>query len=535
MSALRRLANVSCSHVLVVLTLLHVSAAMAAGAEARSSGGQDALRVPAGQRQLFLDDFCVAKIEDLERTMHQPAKKGAVIRPEARGGPSSIQTRTAPVWDRAAKIWKYWDITGPSELHARGINGCGSYESHDGLQGTRPVVRQIEYRGSRENNYVSILTKDKRHLRPDCVVYDPTDPAPSRRFKAAIPARGFAVSPDGATWTMLDVPGVPSSDEYNLSFDEKDHLFILTVKHGGPHGRAVHLSTSKDFAHWTKPALIFHADDLDQKLGRQNIQARFADPTLHHPPYNDAKVYNVDVYNMGVFRYEGLHIGIPALYHATGPVPNYPNTVGFHLLQLVCSRDLKTWKRLGNRKPFIGPSRLGSGAYDLTQILPPSYPILRTGETSFSGKDELWFYYTGLKYRGTFTYVGTYPKGHYVFKPGLDADQGGVCLAVLRRDGFISLDAGDKQGTLLTKPLLTDGGRLFLNVDAPKGKIRVDVLGPDGKTVAASEPMAGDETRLEVKWPGQGPAVFDNRPVSLRFTLQHATFYAFWFEKKVSG
>ena len=36
--------------------------------------------VPAGERQLFLDDVGTAKIENLDRTMHQPDKRGAVVR-----------------------------------------------------------------------------------------------------------------------------------------------------------------------------------------------------------------------------------------------------------------------------------------------------------------------------------------------------------------------------------------------------------------------------------------------------------------------
>ena len=55
--------------------------------------------------------------------------------------------------------------------------------------------------------------------------YDGTDPDPARHYKAFAPPRGVAVSPDALTWTMLDVPEVPSSDEWNFSFNEKEHLF----------------------------------------------------------------------------------------------------------------------------------------------------------------------------------------------------------------------------------------------------------------------------------------------------------------------
>ena len=61
--------------------------------------------------------------------------------------------------------------------------------------------------------------------------------------------------------------------------------------------------------------------------------------------------------------------------------------------------------RLDGRQTFIGPSRIDSGSYDLTQILPPSAPVVRD--------NELWFYYTGLKWRSTYKYVGKFPNGEY--------------------------------------------------------------------------------------------------------------------------
>lgn len=106
------------------------------------------------------------------------------------------------------------------------------------------------------------------------VVYDPGDPDPAQRYKGLGHCFGREpiVSPDGITWKRLDVPKIPASDESNLSLDQESRTFIATVKHGGPHGRSVFLSTSADFRSWTKPELIFHADDQDQVLGREWIE-----------------------------------------------------------------------------------------------------------------------------------------------------------------------------------------------------------------------------------------------------------------------
>jgi len=478
-------------------------------AETDRAWADGAFTVPAGERQLFMDDVDIAKIENLEPTMHHPAKKGAVIRPNWALGVTSVQIRMAPVWSPEKKVWQLWDCAAsPPDLAAKGKGGSGYYESTDGLHWSQPAVGQIEYDRWPENNYV-FVSFEGRALRTDDLVYDPTDPDPSRRYKCALPPSGFAGSPDGIHWKMLSgIEGVPSEDEANFSFDEKEHLFILTVKRGGPYGRSVHLATSQDFEHWTDHGLMFHADALDQELGRKTIQARFADPTLQQLVANEPAMYNVDVYNMGVFRYESLYIGTPAMYHATGPSANRRNTDGFRPVQLACSRDLKDWKRLGDRQPFIDCSRRGGGAYDMTGIIGPSNAVVHG--------DELWFYYTGSKYRRR--------------PPDPDADIIAINLAVLRRDGFLSLDAGQKEGTILTNPFKLPGNKLFVNIDAFKGDLRVEVVDKNGAVLAASVLIKGDLPRGEVEWQKGDIAALRGNAVSLRFTLRNAQFYSYWFE-----
>ena len=442
--------------------------------------------VPSDQRQLFIDEIGVAKIDKLIRTMHQPVKRGAVIRsPDPK---KTIQTRTAPVWDPTAKLYKIWVLTIDEKL----------WQSKDGLHW---------------------VPGPKMNMNVRMVVYDVNDPDPSKRYKAALLNKGFAVSPDGVTWRQIDVPKIQSSDEGNFSLDAANGLFLHTVKRSNKYGRAVALATSRDFQTWKDHGVVFGADDRDQEIGKEAIRKRMADETLHRPPYNDPAVHAISVYNMGLFRYEGLYLGLPAFYHATGPVPNYPNTVGFHLVKLVSSRDLKNWDRVGNRATFIGPSRLGSGAYDLTQILPPSEPIVRG--------DELWFYYTGLKWRGSFTYVGKFPKGEYVPIAGKDRDGGAICLAVLRRDGFVSLDAGEQEGVMETQAFKLAGERVFVNANVRTGQLTVEMLGEDGKLLAVSKKLQGDLPRELVKW-RESTADLTGKTIRLRFRLRNGSLYSYW-------
>ncbi|MEX2112010.1 MAG: hypothetical protein WD845_02430, partial [Pirellulales bacterium] len=179
------------------------------------------------------------------------------------------------------------------------------------------------------------------------------------------------------------------------------------------------------------------------------------------------------------------------------------------------------WDRLGERQTFIGPSRLDSGAYDLTQILPPSAPIVRG--------DELWFYYTGLKWRGVFKYIGDYPNGHTEKLPGRDRDCGAVCLAVLRRDGFISLDAGAEEGSVRTGPFALPPGHLFVNADAGHGSLRAELCDAVGNVLASSAALQSDQPRAQVAWDQGELSDLQGQRVSLRFTLRDASLYSYWF------
>lgn len=454
--------------------------------------GAGPIDMPRGQRQLFLDDHVVANLRGLRKSLHQPQKRGAVIR--GRTPAETIQTRTAPVWDVDAKVYKIWLLSTDRPL----------WLSDDGLHWRPGPVPD---------------------LRTDHVVYDPHDPDPQQRYKGAQTNEYFATSPDGVHWTKLPIAPVPSSDESNLSYDPAEKLFIHTVKRNNKFGRAVALAVSRDFQRWDDYGLVFGADDEDQQRGAETIRRRVANPTLMPLSYVDEKVFRVDVYNMGVFHYEGQYIGLAAMYHATGPVPNYPNTDGFQVIQLAVSRDLKRWDRVADRAIFIGPSRLNSGAYDLTQILPPSAPVVH--------EDELWFYYTGLKYRSTFHYLGKFPDGRTEPKTGLEPDHGAICLAVLRRDGFVSLDASDEEGSVLTKPFRLPGIAVQLNLQTQgEGEAVVEILNAAGQTVATSEPVRGDGVHLPVAWKSpETVAALAGQSVQLKIRLRKASLFAFEFTK----
>lgn len=481
-----------------------------------------------GRKQLFLDNRVLARVKNVKRQLHQPQKYGAVIRPDQPWERKAIQIRSGPSWNPQKKLWMIFYL------------GGGYATSRDGIHWNKPVLGLESYNGSKQNNLMLPRTTytpgsffdsagrfnpklfhilEGTGINVRAAFYDARDPDPARRYKGFATKIPFgplypAVSVDGRKWKVLETSSIRSSDEFYLFHDASRNLYVATVKQQGPYGRSVYLSVSKDFVHWTKPGgcLIFHADKRDQKLGAELVKKHLRNPDLRQPTINQPKEYKTDIYNLPVFAYQGLYIGMPTVFNHSGNTKN--NSDGFSMAELAVSRDLIHWDRVGNRKKFIPLSPVEGGKnYDVAQLLAANRPIIR--------KSEIWFYYTGLKWREA-------PKG------APQNNDGAICLAKLRLDGFVSLDAGAKEGYVLTKPLIMEGKSLHLNVAAAQGEVRVEILDATGKRVlpgfsrSESIPVQGDRLNAELKWKRAEVSSLVGKTIRLRFILRNASLYAFW-------
>ncbi|HUZ45130.1 MAG TPA: hypothetical protein VMW54_00695 [Terriglobia bacterium] len=325
------------------------------------------VKLAAGQKQLFLDNGVLARVEHVKRTLHQPRKYGAVIRPDEAWEGRAIQIRSGPSWNPEKKLWMIFYL------------GGGYATSRDGIHWKKPVLGLVIYKGSKENNLMLPRTTytpgsffdssgrfnpklfhilEGNGINVRAVFYDPQDPDPERRYKGFATSIPFgplhpAVSADGRKWKVLETSSVPSSDEFHLFHDARRNLYVATVKQQGPYGRSVYLSVSKDFVHWTKPGgcLIFHADQRDQKLGAELVRRHLRNPDLRQPTINRPKEYKTDIYNLPVFAYQGLYIGMPTVFNHSGNTKN--NSDGFSMVELAVSRDLMHWERGGTGKSLF--------------------------------------------------------------------------------------------------------------------------------------------------------------------------------------
>ena len=140
--------------------------------------------------------------------------------------------------------------------------------------------------------------------------------------------------------------------------------------------------------------------------------------------------------------------------------------------------------------------------------------------------DEIWIYYNGSN-RDHDNQLDSESSSHRT----------GISRAVLRLDGFVSVDAPYGGGRFTTPPIRFSGSRLELNLDmGGRGEARVEVLDGRGQPIAgfsrnAALPLNGNSVRLPVRWKADPDLnKLAGQPVRLRFHLQDCKLYAFQFK-----
>ena len=239
------------------------------------------------------------------------------------------------------------------------------------------------------------------------------------------------------------------------------------------------------------------------------------------PHTNQPAEYKTDVYSLSVFPYEGQYIGMPVLFHQSGMRPPlFENADGRKSVELVCSRDLRTWERVAGRKPFLEQSPHGDGSdYDTGELMPANRPVVRN--------DELWFYYGGYRYRNA-SQAQTFAREYL--------DSSAICLAKLRLDGFCSLKGGIEPGSVLTKKIEVDGSRLHLNVNSWRGHVAAELLDAEenrtlpGYSLEECVSLRVNQIGTSIRWKTRADlSELRGKTIRVRFSLLNAELYAFWF------
>jgi len=378
------------------------------------------------------------------------------------------------------------------------------------------------------------------------MIHSPDDPEPGKRYKS-IHGRQGAFSADGLNLSVpsdsQDIPGdIVSDNVIPFVYDELSKRYVAFPKvnrESGGHGRrSVSVSFSDDILTWTPVKTILVPDERDDELARKTVAAM-----RDRVEYDDGPEWHLSqFYGHCGFPYEGMYLGLLWVFDISGwgaPMwgekdfvrhPSWGGEDGPIYVQLTSSRDLVHWQRVGERRPFIP---LGDpDSYDSGLIYTANRPVI-VG-------DEIWIYYSASesthghpKYWAAET--DRFPRIREAIKQASARVAETINLAKLRLDGWVSVDAGAKEGVLTTRPLRFKGRQLVLNVSA-KGRASVEVLDEagtaiDGFRAEDCEAFSGDAIEHIVRWRGSSDvSKLAGKPVRLKLRLRDAKLYSFVFK-----
>lgn len=447
-------------------------------------------------RQLFTDDFLIESTT-LTRKFHLATlyPGNPVLKPDAppefEGKAPMAMPFSDGVWfDPGDRLFKMWYMAGYGRQTAYAT-------SRDGLHWEKPA---LDVRPG-----TNVVQKDARDS--STVWLDMEESDPQRRFKmwrAHSEDKRFGLSlhfsADGIHWSPRALRTGSCGDRTTVFWNPFRKVWVYSLRHGWGVPRArrywevKNLLAGPQWSAITEPVMWTGADRLD-------------------PPREDlgdaAQLYNLD----GV-AYESVMLGLFTIWRGDKNIP--PGRPKPNSVWLGFSRDGFHWDR-PDRHAFI-PVSERQGDWNWGNVQSVGGGCLIVG-------DELWFYFSGRAGVG----------------PQMRDGNGATGLAKLRRDGFASMESGASEGTLTTRPLRFSGKHLFVNLAAPHGELRAEVLDKDGKVIAPftkenSITASGDKTLLKLNWKDGGDlSKLAGESVRFRFHLRNGALYSFWVSPDESG
>ncbi|MCC6696341.1 MAG: glycosyl hydrolase family 32 [Candidatus Hydrogenedentes bacterium] len=469
-------------------------------------------------RQLFVDDFLIEQTS-MTRAFHKPQWHPAspVLKPDRpweqtahgeREGPMAMPFSGGVWYDPADGLFKMWYLADYGNRHL-----CYA-ASKDGIAWEKPLLdvvpeTNIVFPSAEGASVVWLDLDDSNPERRFKFVLSRVDPGAVEagvKWNGALCSMRVHFSPDGIHWSSEMAKTGPCGDRNSAFWNPFRKQWVFSIRHytGGVPGVSHAVRCRR---YWESPDLITNT------LWKPDepVLWTFADARdVSRSPGQVAP----ELYNLDAVAYESLMLGFFSIQRAIADMEKMRPKINE-----VCvgfSRDGFHWSR-PDRTSFI-PVSENSDDWNWGNVQSVGGGCLVVG-------DELRFYVSGR--RGD--------------PPHFQDAGGSTGLAVMRRDGFASMEAGSSSAALTTRPVRFSGKHLFVNVDTREGELKAEVLDVDGNIIApfaapACVPIQKDATACEVRWDGvEDLSGLSDRPVRIRFNLRQGKLYAFWVSPDSSG
>lgn len=444
-------------------------------------------------RQLFVNDWIVGEMNGVKRTLGTWSKhpNNPVVKRDKPWEQSRCELYGSCIWDPVHKRLQLY-YTAMDEPYSGKLAYAESYDG--GTTWIKPELDIFIYKGQKSN----IIFPGRYYVSGPSVIRDENEPDPSRRYKLFTCAYAYMVpldngpqgmdvaySPDGIHFTP--VKDNPVIKEYNsdtgqsVIWDQNIGSYAAYVRIRSDIWRSIGITRSKDFEHWTQPRLIYVPTAQDVARNRH-------------------------FYGLAVTPYEGQYIGLVWIFPDTEDSKNPNVDTPVTWMELTSSRDGENWDNADFGKQFIplGPK----GAFDHRQIRPASSLVVMD--------DKIVFLYSGSP------------------DPHVASHKWDIGLATLRKDGFVSLDAGEHEGRLVTRPMKFASGILHINAaTSTGGYVKAELLDLTGNVISGYPAkdcvsFKGNSIDATLTWKKNGilPAS-GSKGLMVRFLIKNAKLYSF--------
>ncbi len=450
-------------------------------------------------RELFVDYYLINNLDGTKLVLHHPHDEGPVLKfDQPWEGPFCGYCTV--IKDREMYRFYYRGLPKVGRDGSSREVTCYA-ESQDGIHLIKPKLNLFMVNGSKSNNVILADAAPVNHNFSPFLDTKPSVPQ-SERFKALGGTKKSGliayVSADGIHWKKLREEPVFTKgifDSQNVAFWSKSEECYLCyfrtwtkTDYGG--FRTISRTTSKDFINWTDP-----------------VKMTFGDTTLEHLYTNQTHPY---------FRAPHIYVAVAARFLPGRQIlnekqarqlkvnPNYFKDCSDAVL--MTSRGGNVYDRTFMEafiRPGIGLQNWGSRS---------NYPALNVVQTGASEMSV----YVQHNYAQPTAHLRRYS---------------------LRLDGFTSIHAPYKGGSMTTEPFIFEGKKLLLNfaTSAP-GYIKVEIQNIEGKPVSGyslddAEELIGNHIEHPASWrSGIDISRFSNKPIRLHFIMKDANLYSLQFK-----